>query len=55
MLLGGTVSGNFHGPAEWEPLLIASRFRAITAPFSCLTPREEIMESCEITRCCWSI
>ena len=40
MRLGGTVCcGN---PAEWEEKLAASGFRAITAPFTCDTPREEI-------------
>ncbi len=41
MRLGGTVAGNYSGPAEWEQLLKASRFRAVTAPFNCHTPREE--------------
>jgi sugar phosphate isomerase/epimerase len=44
MLLGGTVAGAYHSPEEWEKLLTASRFRAITAPFSCRTPRKEIDE-----------
>ena len=42
MLLGGTVSGNFSGPEEWDKLLIRSRFKAVTAPFSFRTPRKEI-------------
>ena len=41
MLLGGTVAGKYSGPGEWEKLLAASRFKAVTAPFSCRTPREE--------------
>ena len=41
MLLGGTVAGNYTGPEEWEQLLVRSRFKAVTAPFSCLTPRKE--------------
>ena len=40
MRLGGTVCcGN---PAEWEEKLAASGFRAITAPFTCETPADEI-------------
>ena len=42
MLLGGTVAGNWSGPEEWENLLVQSRFKAVTAPFSCRTPRKEI-------------
>ena len=41
MRLGGTVAGHYASPAEWEDLLIRSRFRAVTAPFHCGTPREE--------------
>ena len=41
MLLGGTVAGTFRTPEEWEKLLLATRFRAVTAPFTCETPREE--------------
>ena len=48
MLLGGTVAGEYRHPAEWEKALAASGFRAITAPFSCHTPREEIRAYCEI-------
>ncbi len=48
MLLGGTVVGPYTGPKEWEKLLIASRFKAITAPFTCHTPRKETEEYCEI-------
>lgn len=48
MLLGGTVAGAFSGPKEWEALLIASRFKAVTAPFNCHTPRAEIDAYCDI-------
>ncbi|MBR6707637.1 MAG: sugar phosphate isomerase/epimerase [Clostridia bacterium] len=41
MRLGGTVAGMYSGPVEWEQLLKASHFRAVTAPFNCRTPREE--------------
>ena len=41
MRLGGTVAGRYASPAEWEELLVRSRFRAVTAPFSCGTPRAE--------------
>lgn len=41
MRLGGTVSGNFSGPEDWERLLVKSRFRAVTAPFHCDTPESE--------------
>ena len=41
MLLGGTVVGNCAGPREWEDLLVRSRFKAVTAPFDCHTPRED--------------
>ena len=47
MRLGGTVCCN--NPAEWEEKLIGSGFRAITAPFTCRTPREEIERLCRIT------
>ena len=50
MLLGGTVAGRWTNPSEWEKLLVASRFKAITAPFNCHTPREEIREYCDIAR-----
>ena len=46
MRLGGTVCCN--NPAEWEDRLVQSGFRAITAPFSCETPREEIGRLCGI-------
>lgn len=42
MRLGGTVAGRVSGPQEWEELLVRSRFRAVTAPFSCRTPRETV-------------
>ena len=48
MRLGGTVCCG--APAEWEEKLTASGFRAVTAPFTCDTPREEIrrlLGSCE--------
>lgn len=46
MLLGGTVAGSWSSPDEWEKLLILSRFRAVTAPFTCRTPREETEAYC---------
>ena len=52
MLLGGTVTGVYSGVPEWEELLKRSRFRAITAPFSCRTPEKEIREYCEAIRRC---
>ena len=33
MILGGTVTGSFKTPEEWEELLIKSGFKAVTAPF----------------------
>ena len=47
MRLGGTVCCN--NPAEWEEKLVQSGFRAITAPFTCETPREEIQRLLRIT------
>ena len=47
MRLGGTVCSG--SPAEWEDCLVRSGFRAITAPFSCDTPREEIRRLCRIS------
>ena len=41
MLLGGTVAGKWNSPEKWERLLAASRFKAVTAPFSCRTPHAE--------------
>ena len=46
MRLGGTVCCG--SPAEWEAKLVASGFRAITAPFTCETPAEEIRRLCGI-------
>ena len=42
MLLGGTVAGHYSTPEEWEQLLKQSRFKAVTAPFTCHTPEAEI-------------
>ncbi len=50
MLLGGTVAGKYSGPEEWEKLLAASRFKAVTAPFDRTTSREEIRGYCEAAR-----
>ncbi len=50
MLLGGTVSGSFRTPEEWEKLLAASHFRAVTAPFTCHSSREEIAGYCDAAR-----
>lgn len=48
MRLGGTVCcGN---PAEWEQKLVESGFRAVTAPFTCETSREEIRRLCGILK-----
>ena len=47
MRLGGTVCCS--SPAEWEEKLVSSGFRAVTAPFTCDTPREEIERLCRIT------
>ena len=46
MRLGGTVVGNWSTPEEWEALLVKSRFKAVTAPFDCHTPNEEIAAYC---------
>ena len=48
MRLGGTVAGQFKSPEEWERLLVASRFRAVTAPFTAHTPGDAINAFCEI-------
>ena len=48
MLLGGTVAGYYADPAGWEQALVDSGFRAVTAPFSCQTPKEEIRTYREI-------
>ena len=50
MLLGGTVTGPYATPAEWETLLARSGFKAITAPFHCGMSRAEIDPYLEITR-----
>ena len=50
MLLGGTVAGKYTNPAEWETLLLRSRFRAVTAPFNCETPLEEARAYADIAR-----
>ena len=42
MRLGGTIAGRWSSPEEWEALLVKSRFKAITAPFGCRTPKAEI-------------
>ena len=50
MRLGGTVSGAFRTPAEWEKLLVASKFRAVTAPFNAYTAPDVIVQYCEIAK-----
>jgi len=50
MLLGGTVAGEYCGPEEWEGLLARSRFKAVTAPFDCRTPKAEIAAYCAAAR-----
>ena len=50
MLLGGTVAGSYSNPAEWEKLLVATRFKAVTAPFNCHTPKEEVAQYLDICR-----
>lgn len=55
MLLGGTVSGLWRTPQEWEKLLKASRFRAVTAPFDCHTDKETIKEYCDIAKRCGAV
>ena len=47
MRLGGTIVGAYRNAEEWEALLAASRFRAVTAPFTCRTAREEIDAYCQ--------
>lgn len=42
MRLGGTIVGEFNTPEDFEKLLIKSRFRAITAPFTYLDSKERI-------------
>ena len=52
MLLGGSIVGTYSGPEEFRKLLIRSRFRAVTAPFSCRTPKAETEEYCRVIRDC---
>ena len=47
MILGGTIVGSWVNVSEWESLLMKSRFKAITAPFSCRTPEKEVGEYLE--------
>jgi len=46
MLLGGTIAGQYRNPEEWEQLLKASHFKAVTAPFNCRTTQAEIDAYC---------
>lgn len=48
MRLGGTLAGSWKTMEEFEALLVASRFRALNAPFSCHTPRAQIDAICTI-------
>ena len=48
MRLGGTVCCN--EPDQWEERLVESGFRAITAPFTCESSRDEVERFLEITR-----
>ena len=50
MRLGGTVVGNWSTPEEWEALLARTRFRAVTAPFDCRTPKGDVEKYLEICR-----
>ena len=50
MLLGGTVCGRYSTPEAWECLLAASRFKAVTAPFTCHTPEAEADAYCAAAR-----
>ena len=50
MLLGGTVAGHFTCPDEWEKLLVRSRFKAVTAPFDCRTPRDAVRAYCDAAK-----
>ena len=50
MRLGGSIVGPWETPAQWEQLLIQSRFRAVTAPFNCHTPRDDVREYMDIAR-----
>ena len=50
MRLGGTVAGEIRSLKEWEEKLVESRFRAVTAPFNCYTPKADVrayLEICE--------
>ena len=47
MRLGGTIVGPWNSIDQWEEMLIASRFKAIPAPFNCFTPRDEADAYCE--------
>ncbi len=49
MRLGGTIVGDYSSQAEWEQLLVRSRFKAITAPFNFRTPDRDIDSYMEIT------
>ncbi len=46
MLLGGTITGSYSDAAEWEKLLVRSRFKAVSAPFNMYTPRKETEAYC---------
>ncbi len=48
MLLGGTIAGQWETPEQWETLLTASHFKAVTAPFTCRSPRKLIDACCKI-------
>ena len=48
MRLGGTVVGSWETPEQWETLLAQTRFRAVTAPFDCRTPKDEVARYLEI-------
>ena len=48
MKLGGTVAGEWRTPMEWEACLVASHFKAVTAPFTALTPKTDTDAFCEI-------
>ena len=50
MRLGGTVAGAFKTPTEWEELLLASKFRAVTALFNAYSAENDIAAYCEIAR-----
>ncbi|MBQ6174202.1 MAG: sugar phosphate isomerase/epimerase [Clostridia bacterium] len=50
MLLGGTVAGAYGNPAEWEELLVRTGFRAVTAPFDCRTPKDDVRAYLEIAK-----